>query len=134
MNYAQIGKRIRKIRETELNKTMEEFAEALDISIHTVSRLENANSNNIRNVEIYLKICELTGYTMEELLLDKQNDKTKEKIKKRINYLLNVISEDELEYIYISINQFVKFNNRNQITTLKDIKKKINNKKEITST
>lgn len=129
MNYHEIGERIRKIRTDELNKTREEFAEELGISTNTASRLENAN-NEVRNVEIFLKISEMSGYTMEELLLGNNKTVKRGKIKKRINYLLNILSEDELDYVFNLINNFVKFNHKKQLVTLKDIKNKIKNKRD----
>lgn len=45
---------------------------------------------------------------------------------RRINYILSVLSQEELEYICGSINQFVRFNHRNQVKTLKEIKDEFN--------
>lgn len=123
MNYEEVGERIRNVRETDLKITREEFAEEIGISVDTASRLENANKK-VKNVETYLKIAEVTGLTMEELLLGKENSNSKQRIKKRINYLLNVIPENELEYIYLNISQFVRILHKDKINTLKDIKKK----------
>lgn len=127
MNYQEIGERIRKIRKDELNKSREEFAEELGISTNTASRLENAN-NVVRNVEVFLKISEISGYTMEELLIGQNETLAKEKIKKRINYLLNVLEDDDLDYIFTIINDFIKYKHKEQIVTLKDIKNKVKNK------
>ena len=99
MNYDKIGEKIRQIREKELKKTREEFAEEIGISIHTVARLENATSR-VTNIETFLKISEITGYTIEELLLEKDDSKNSEKIRKKINYILNVLSDDELEHLF----------------------------------
>lgn len=126
MDYDKIGEKIRRIRETELKQTREEFAEEIGISIHTATRLENATSR-VNNIEIYLKISEITGYTIEELLLEKDNSKNREKIRRKIDYILNVISEEELEYIYVNISQFIKFSHRKEIKTLKDIKQENKN-------
>lgn len=124
MNYDKIGEKIRQIREKELKKTREEFAEEIGISIHTVARLENATSR-VTNIETFLKISEITGYTIEELLLEKDDSKNSEKIRKKINYILNVLSDDELEYICGNITQFVRFNHRDQVKTLGEIKKEL---------
>lgn len=126
MDYDKIGENIRQIREKEIKKTREEFAEEIGVSIHTVTRLENATSK-VTNVEIFLKISEITGYTIEELLLQKDDSKNREKIKRKIDYILNVISEEELEYIYVNISQFIKFTHRDEIKTLKEIKKENKN-------
>jgi len=128
MNYQEIGERIRKIRKEELNKSREEFAEELSISTNTASRLENAN-NVVRNVEVFLKISEISGYTMEELLLGQNETTEKEKVRKRINYLLNVLTEDDLEYIFTIINDFIKYKHKEDVVTLKDIKDKIKHNK-----
>lgn len=131
MDYDKIGEKIRRIREKELKLTREEFAEEISVSIQTATRLENATSR-VNNIETFLKISEITGYTIEELLLEKDDSKNRERIKRKIDYLLNVVSEEELEYIYVNINQFIKFTHRNEITTLKYIKEKSkNDKKEI---
>lgn len=131
MNYDKIGEKIRRIREKELKQTREEFAEEIGISIHTATRLENATSK-VNNIETYLRISEITGYTIEELLLQKDDSKNRERIRRKIDYILNVVSEEELEYIYVNISQFIKFSHRKEVNTLKDIKEKSkNNKKEI---
>lgn len=124
MNYNKIGGKIRNIRENELKQTREEFAEEIGISIHTAARLENATSK-VNNMEVFLKISEVSGYTLEELLVDNTTTKEKERIIRRINYILNVLSEDELEYICGNITQFVRFNHRNQVKTLEEIKKEL---------
>ena len=77
MNYNKIGEKIRSIRENELKQTREEFAEEIGISIHTAARLENATSK-VNNMEVFLKISEVSGYTLEELLLDNTTTKEKE--------------------------------------------------------
>lgn len=131
MDYDKIGEKIRRIREKELKLTREEFAEEISVSIQTATRLENATSK-VNNIETFLRISEITGYTIEELLLEKDDSKNRERIRRKIDYLLNVISEEELEYIYVNINQFIKFTHKNEITTLKNIKEKSkNDKKEI---
>lgn len=124
MNYNKIGEKIRNIRENELKQTREEFAEEVGISIHTASRLENATSK-VNNMEVFLRISEISGYTLEELLLDNTTTKEKERIIRRINYILNVLSEDELEYICENITQFVRFNHKKQVKTLGEIKKEL---------
>ena len=125
MNYNKIGEKIRKIREKELKQTREEFAEEIGISIHTAARLENATSK-VNNIEVFLRISEISGYTLDELLLDNKETKEKEKMIRRINYILSVLSQEELEYICGSINQFVRFNHRNQVKTLKEITDEFN--------
>lgn len=127
MNYSKVGERIRKIRETELRQSREEFAEEIGISPITLARLENS-TGKVSNIEFFIRISEITGYTLDELTLDENNSKTEEKIIKKINYLLNVISLEELEYIYENTRQFIQFNHRNEIKTLKEIKDQLKNK------
>ena len=123
MNYKEVGERIRKIRETELNMTREKFAEEIGISLNTLVRLENA-SGNVTNIEFFIRIAEITGYTLDELTQEgKQKDmKSREKMITRINYLLNVVSPEELEYISANARQFIQFCHQNEIKTLKEIK------------
>lgn len=123
MDYNKIGENIRQIREKELKKTREEFAEEIGISVHTATRLENA-TRKVTNVEIFLKISEITGYTIEELLLQKDDIKNREKIRRKIDYLLNVLSDDELEYVYKYIQEFTRFIHKDKVNTLKNIKEK----------
>lgn len=127
MDYEQIGNNIRIIREKKLNKTREEFAEELGVSVDTINRLETAKAE-VRNIELFIKISKLTGYTLEELLFNKNTSKNNEKNIRKINYILNVLSDEELDYVYNNINQFVKFIHRDELKTLKDIKKEITKK------
>ena len=119
MNYTKIGERIRKIREKELKKTQEEFAEEIGISY----RLETA-TRQVSNIEFFLKISEITGYSLEELTQDYETNKSKDKNIKKINYLLNVCSTDELDYLHACIRNFLQFHHRDNIEqkTLKEIK------------
>lgn len=128
MNYNKIGekiRKIRKIRKKELNQTREEFAEEIGVSIDTIARLENATSK-VNNLEVFLRISEISGYTLDELLSDTKGTNEKQKTIRRINYILSILSKDELEYICGSINHFVRFEHRNQVKTLKEIKEEIN--------
>ena len=96
------------------------------VRFHTAARLENATSK-VNNIETFLRISEITGYTIEELLLQKKDSKKREKIRRKIDYILNVVSEDELEYIYVNISQFIKFTHKNEIKSLKEIKQENKN-------
>ena len=126
MDYDKIGEKIRQIREKELKQTREEFAEKIGVSRHTATRLENATSK-VTNIETFLKISQITGYTIEELLLQENDTKNTKRIRRKIDYILNVVSEEELEYIFVNISQFIKFTHRNEIKTLKDIKQESKN-------
>lgn len=108
MNYQEIGANIRKIRENELRKTREEFAEEIGISPITIARLENGTSK-VKNIETYKNISNVSGHTIEELLLESTNINEKQKNINKINHLLNNLSIEELDYIYEDINKFIKF-------------------------
>lgn len=129
MDYTKIGERIRKIREKELKKTQEEFAEEVGISPNTLYRLETA-TRKVSNIEFFIRISEITGYSIEKLIQDNESSKSKEKIIRKINYLLNIISIEELEYIYANTRQFLQFYHRNEINSspLKDIKNQLKSK------
>ena len=115
MNYNKIGEKIRYIREKELKQTREEFAEEIGISIHTVARLENATSK-VSSIEFFIKISEISGYTLDELIFEENCSKNKNKLKRKITYQLDKFTTTELEYIYNNIKDFKQFiNNSNKI-------------------
>ena len=130
MEYEKAGQLIRNVRETELKHSREKFAEEMNISPYTAYRLETATSK-VKNVEVFMRFYELTGYTVEEILLGKITSNNKDRLRKKIDFLLNVTTEEELEYIYNEINNLLRFLHKDQVRTLKDIKKDIKNKKEI---
>ena len=74
----------------------------------------------ICNTRSYKYVSKLPG----GYLCRKTIDCHDEKIRKKINYILNVLSDDELEYIYRNIHEFTRFIHKDQVTTLKDIKRK----------
>ena len=123
MDYSEIGKRIRDIREKELKVTREKFAETLEISNSTLARIENPGKQKVTNVEVYWKISQATGYSMEELMVGIYSNNNDDREIKRINYLLKVLPKRELEYIFKSIQEFVRFMHKGNTRTLKDIKK-----------
>lgn len=112
MNYIKIGEKIRYIREHELKKSREEFAEEIGISIHTATRLENA-TNKVSNIETFVKVSEITGYTLDELILDNNSSQEIDKNKRKIIHLLNSANNNELEYIYNSIKEFLNYIDKN---------------------
>jgi len=135
MNYSEIGERIFKIRKKELKLSREKFAELVGFSCDTIKRVETGNLNkNVKNVEVYLRIAQVSGYTLEELLLGKNFQNKRNRTKKKIEYILNVMSDEELEFIDAEIEMFMRFRHKEMVNTLKDIKKKLNekNKDEIT--
>lgn len=126
MNYVILGGRIKNIRENELKLTQEELADLIGISVNTVGRIEKATTP-VNNIEIYLKICEISGHTLAELLDEKDNSIHSQRIKRKINFVLNGLSEEELDYIYSNVYKFSKFMHKDQIRTLEDIKHEAKN-------
>lgn len=123
MDFTEIGNRIRSIRK-ELKLKREEFADLLDINPYSVSRLERGERKTL-DIELLQKIAFKTGYSMDEIINGPLSNKRKNIIK-RINYLLNVLSEEELEYIFENIHKFAQFIHSDSIRNLKEIKKEIN--------
>lgn len=106
--------------------TREKFAEELELSNSTLVRLENpSNTSKVTNVETYFKVAQITGYTIEEILVGIYSNTSQDRELKKINYLLNVLSKDELEYIFKNIQDFVRFIHKKETKTLNDIKKEI---------
>ena len=128
MDYTKVGETVRKIRE-ESKKSQEQFAEEVGMSQNTLYRMETATSK-VTNIEFFIRISEITGYTLEEIIQGEINSKSKEKIIKKINYLLNVSSVEELEYIFANTRQFLQFSHRNEIEqkSLKEIKDQLRSK------
>lgn len=124
MNFEEVGERIRLARERNLKITREEFAEEIGISVDTAYRLESGSNKKVKNVETFIKVSEVTGLTLEELLLGKNESSIRNRNIKKINYLLNVLSDRELDYIYFNISQFIKILHEDEVNTLKDIKDK----------
>jgi len=122
MNYEKVGERIRIARETNLKITREEFAEEIGISVDTAYRLESGTNKKVKNVETFIKVSEVTGLTLEEILLGKNESSIRNRNIKKINYLLNVLSDSELDYIYFNISQFIKILHKDDVNTLKNIK------------
>lgn len=125
MDYLEIGRRIRYIRENELNVTREKFAEEIEISNSTLYRIESPSKNQkVTNVETYFKIAQATGYSIEELLVGIYSNTDNREIRK-INYLLNVLSKEELDYIFRNIQEFIRFIHKKDVRTLNDIRKEL---------
>ena len=57
--------------------------EKIGVSIHTATRLENATSK-VTNIETFLKISQITGYTIEELLLQENDTKNTKRIRRKM--------------------------------------------------
>lgn len=114
MNYKMIGRKVKEIREKQLKKTQEEFADLIGVSVNTISRMENATVN-VNNIEIYLRICNLSGYTMEELVYEDVSSVRGKRIKRKIDYILNNLADEELDYIYFNLNKFLNVFHKDQL-------------------
>ena len=123
MNYDKVGIKIRKIREDELHKTREEFAEEINFSVDTIARMENGKSA-VKNIEAYINVAYLSGYSLDELLLDENHTGENEKIIKENNididnyylYKHNNHSKKNLEYAPTDTYSFVILDNKNPLT------------------
>lgn len=62
-----------------MRQTIEEFAEEIGVSKDTISRLENATAS-VNNIEIFIRISEVSGHTLDELLLDNKETSDKDKV------------------------------------------------------
>lgn len=122
MNYEIIGRKVKEIREKQLKQTQEEFADLIGVSVNTIRRMENATSN-VNNIEIYLEICKLSGYTMEELLSENTDNIHSKRMKRKINYILNSLTLEELDYVYFSLTKFLSIFHKDKIRMFKNVKK-----------
>ena len=96
MHYLLTGEYIRKIRESELKKSKEEFAEELGISLHTLNRLENAE-RKVTNIEIFEKISKMSGHSLDQIIKTSNNTtKNKEILISKIQNSLYDFNEKEL--------------------------------------
>lgn len=96
MDYLLTVEYIRKIRESELKKSKEEFAEELGISLHTLNRLENAE-RKVTNIEIFEKISKMSGHSLDQIIKTSNNTtKNKEILISKIQNSLYDFNEKEL--------------------------------------
>lgn len=107
MNQSKIGERIREIRENILNLTREKLAERLGINIYSLDRLERGEFK-ILNMNIIIKISYLSGVPIDEIINGPMDNKN-ENLIRRIDFMLNDLSEKELNYIFQNINNYVSF-------------------------
>ena len=96
MDYLLTGEYIRRIREIELKKGKEEFAEELGISLHTLNRLENAE-RKVTNIEIFEKISKMSGHPLDQIIKASNNSTpNKEILISKIQNLLYEFNEKAL--------------------------------------
>ena len=110
MDYNKIGEKIRFIRTHELKLIREKFAEEVGVSNLTLARLENGN-RKIKNIEIYERIANVTGYSINELL-DTSSSLITKPIKDKLNCLLDNLTDDELQYVYDFVRNFIHYTNQ----------------------
>lgn len=124
MDYVSIGKRIQHIRKKILKLTREEFAELLNTNFTSIGRLERGQ---IKTLDLTLidKISVESGYSIDEIVHG-FNNCNKNSLIKKINYLLEGLTEKQLKYQFEIIHEFTKLIYSGDIRTLKDIKKDIN--------
>lgn len=124
MDFTKIGNRIRNIRKNDLHMSREEFADLLNINPYAIARIERGERKTM-DIEILQKIATQTGYPIDEIVNGDLINKRKNTIR-RINYLLNILTEDELDYQFEAIYQFARLmHSSNDIRDLKTIKKDI---------
>lgn len=126
MDYVTIGKRIQYIRKKVLKLTREEFAEVLNTNFTSVGRLERGQ---IKTLDLTLidKISNKSGYSIDEIVYGFLDSNSNVLIKK-INYLLNGLSEEELKYHFENIHYISKLFYSGNIRPIKEIKKDIDKK------
>lgn len=122
MDYKKISEKVRVIREQQFNVSQEKFSEVLNTSPASVKRAERP-SGRVSNVEFYVSLSLLSGISLDELLLDKKEVPEKNRLIKKINYMLNHVTNDELEYLYIMIDNYMKFHHKDEYRVLKSFKK-----------
>ena len=122
IDFDGIAERVKEIREKQLNMSQEQLAEVLDYSLATVKRAESP-SYGVVDTKFYVLLAELSGTSLDELLLGRKEPIGKKKQVKKINYLLEHVTDDELDYIYITIDNFMRFSHKDDYRVIKAFKK-----------
>ncbi len=126
MDYVGIGKRIQYIRKTVLKLKREEFAELLNTNFTSIGRLERGEIKSL-DLELIDRISKESGYSIDEIT-NGFLETNKNSFIKRINYLLNGLTDKELEYHFNNIHNLSQLFYTGNIRTLKDIKKDFHKK------
>lgn len=123
MDYVAIGKRIQYIRKKVLKLTREEFAELLNTNFTSIGRLERGQ---IKTLDLTLidRISIESGYSIDEIVHGFSNS-NKSSLIRKINYLLEGLTEKQLKYQFEIMHEFTKLIYSGDIRALKDIKKDI---------
>jgi len=126
IDYIGIGKRIKFIRTNKLKITQVELAEKINSNETSISRLETGKIKSL-DISILDKIAQMGNCSIDEIVYG-FNDNKNQTIKK-INYLLKVLNEKELDYHFNNILNITKLiHPDSDIRDLKTIRKEINQK------
>lgn len=105
-NYdaVEFGKRVRKARK-KIGMTQEQLAEALFLSVDSVSRIETGKGMCMP--EHLVHICEILNVTSDYLYFDKKKEEGNTPVN-RINEMLLGCNEDEIERLEQMMKLFLK--------------------------
>ena len=118
MDFVGIGERIRYIRKVILKMKREEFAEMLDTNTSSIGRIERGEVKSL-DIELLHKISAKSGYSIDEIV-NGFLDSSKQNIIKRINNLLNVLTEEELEFQFENIHRFTQIMHSRNIKDIQE--------------
>ena len=90
---AKLAERI-KLRRKELNFTQEQFAEMIDITANSYTKIENAFQRP--SLDTLIKISQNLNISLDYLVFGDKEDKTDDIEKDKITSLLNRCNEDKL--------------------------------------
>lgn len=117
-NNLEIGERIRKIRES-MHMSRECFSENIDVSVVFLGQIERGERS--LSIKTLSSIVKYTGASTDYLLF---GDSKENSTKKKINRILDMSSDETVDFIYKlirSTHSFVKqINNLNIENNLKD--------------
>lgn len=106
LDNIKIGERIRSIRE-EMSLSREKFSEIIDISEVFLGQIERGESS--LSLKTLASIISYTGASSDYILF---GDDNKNSTKKKIDKILNLSSEETIEFIYSIINDVYKYNKK----------------------
>ena len=133
IDYEQIGNNI-KIARRNLNYTMEQLAEKLDISIGFLSRIERGATKI--SLDRLVQISEILGIPLEEVLRNKEKISNDNSLENNTDKILKQITQNDIRAKILRIPKeiFDKIQNEHSYTVIIDGKeKKLNIVKRIKS-
>ena len=104
VNFALIGKRIQKKRKL-INKTQENLAEYLDVSVGYVSLMERGKTKI--SLETLAKIAEFLNCPISELV-ENISTTSKNYMEYEINEKIHFLNNEEKELLYSFIDVYLK--------------------------